>query len=58
MRLTDQEKIERFNQIQALVEKCPLGWHEDSLRRTASTTDDDIIKWLCHLMRLTHDHII
>jgi hypothetical protein len=43
------------NQLKDLLKKCPLGWYENRLIRTRSTTDDDVIKWLKELHDLIQD---
>ena len=43
---------ERLQLLKQLYNQCPLGWHQGKILKLHSTTDQDVIQWLCDLGNL------
>jgi hypothetical protein len=48
----DTEKLERFNLLQNVMARCPIGWANKQLVWTRATTQEQIIQWLCDIQNL------
>lgn len=52
LNLTDREKIERFDLLQRVLVRCPVGWQDGRIIWPRSITQQDIVEWLCDVSNL------
>lgn len=38
--------------LKAVYQQCPLGWHQGKVLSLRSTTESDVIQWVCDLGNL------
>jgi len=52
LEFNDTEKLNRFNLLQQVAARCPIGWHQQQLVWSRQTSQEDIIQWLCDVLNL------